>query len=115
MSTGKLQITERARKHKGEALHSLHHFIDNALLEECYRQKNKNSEAGVDGENWYEFDKEATVRIPELVRKFKTGEYRARKIRRVYVPKGDGGQRPLGINTVEDNPPTIEKTVEFFS
>ena len=102
MSTGELQIAERARKHKGEALHSLHHFIDNALLEESYRQQNKNSAAGVDGENWYEFGKEATVRIPELLRQFKAGEYRAPKIRRVYVPKGDGGQRPLGINTVED-------------
>ena len=102
MSTGELQIAERARKHKGEALHSLHHFIDNALLEESYRQQNKNSAAGVDGENWYEFGKEAMVRIPELLRKFKAGEYRAPKIRRVYISKGDGGQRPLGINTVED-------------
>ena len=50
MSTGELQIAERARKHKGEALHSLHHFIDAALLEESYRQLNKNSAAGVDGE-----------------------------------------------------------------
>jgi group II intron reverse transcriptase/maturase len=102
MSTGELQIAERARKHKGEALHSLHHFIDEAMLAESYRQLNKNSSAGVDGENWYEYGIDATVRIPELLRKFKAGEYRAPMIRRVYISKGDGGQRPLGINTVED-------------
>jgi RNA-directed DNA polymerase len=102
MSTGELQIAERARKHKGEALHSLHHFIDDALLEESYKQLNKNSSAGVDGENWYEFGILAKERIPELLSKFKAGEYRAPRIRRVYIPKGDGGQRPLGINTIED-------------
>jgi hypothetical protein len=46
MSTGELQIAERARNHKGEALHSLHHFIDDALLEESYKQLNKNSSGG---------------------------------------------------------------------
>jgi len=102
MSTVELQIAERARKHKGEALHSLHHFIDDALLEESYKQLNKNSSAGVDGENWYEFGILAKERIPELLSKFKAGEYRAPRIRRVYIPKGDGGQRPLGINTIED-------------
>jgi hypothetical protein len=102
MSTGELQIAERARNHKGEALHSLHHFIDDALLEESYKQLNKNSSAGVDGENWYEFGILAKERIPELLSKFKAGEYRAPRIRRVYIPKGDGGQRPLGINTIED-------------
>ena len=102
MSTVGLQIAERARKHKGKALHSLHHFIDYSLLEESYKQLNKNSAKGVDGENWYEFGIEAKERLPELLSRFKAGEYRAPKIRRVYIPKGDGGQRPLGINTIED-------------
>jgi len=102
MSTAELQIAERARNHKGEALHSLHHFIDYKLLEESYRELNKNSAKGVDGENWYEFGIEAKDRIPKLLAGFKAGEYRAPKIRRVYIPKGDGGRRPLGINTIED-------------
>jgi len=102
MSTAELQIAERARKHKGEALHSLHHFIDYKLLEGSYRELNKNSAKGVDGENWYEFGIEAKDRIPELLSGFKAGEYRAPKIRRVYIPKGDAGRRPLGINTIED-------------
>ena len=102
MSTSELQIAKRARNHKGEALHSLHHFIDYKLLEGSYRELNKNSAKGVDGENWYEFGIEAKDRIPKLLAGFKAGEYRAPKIRRVYIPKGDGGRRPLGINTIED-------------
>jgi group II intron reverse transcriptase/maturase len=102
MSTIELQIAERAIKHKGEALHSLNQFIDEALLERSYKQLNKNSSSGVDGENWYEFGIEAKERIPELLRKFKTGEYKAPKIRRAYIPKGEGAKRPLGIPTIED-------------
>jgi hypothetical protein len=102
VSTIELQIAERASKHKGEALHSLNQFIDESLLERSYKQLNKNSASGVDGENWYEFGIAAQVRIPELVRKFKTGEYRAPQIRRVYIPKGEGEKRPLGIPTIED-------------
>lgn len=102
MSTNELQIAARAIKHKGEALHSLNQFIDEALLERCYRHLNKNSSSGVDGENWYEFGINATIRIPELLRKFKTGEYKAPNIRRVYIPKGDDDKRPLGIPTIED-------------
>ncbi len=64
MSTVGLQIAERARKHKGKALHSQHHFIDYSLLEESYKQLNKNSAKGVDGENWYEFGIEAKERLP---------------------------------------------------
>jgi RNA-directed DNA polymerase len=102
MSTKELQIAERAIKHKGEALHSLNHLIDESLLDRCYRHLNKNSSSGVDGENWYEFGINATVRIPELLRQFKSGEYKAPNIRRAYIPKGDGGKRPLGIPTIAD-------------
>jgi len=102
MSTVRLQIAERARKHKGEALFSLHQFITEGLLMESYKTLNKQSSAGVNGENWYEYGIEAQERIPELMRRFKAGEYKAPPIRRAYIPKGDGKVRPLGIPTIED-------------
>jgi RNA-directed DNA polymerase len=102
MSTVRLQIAERAGKHKGEALVSLNQFITEELLMESYKTLNKNSSAGVDGENWYEYGINARERIPELMRRFKAGEYKAPKIRKAYIPKGDGNYRPLGIPTIED-------------
>jgi RNA-directed DNA polymerase len=102
MSTKELQIAERARNHQGESLHNLHHFIDEALLEECFQALNKKSSAGVDGETWIEFGKVAKERIPLLLDKFRTGVYKAPAIRRTYIPKGDGSRRPLGIPTLED-------------
>jgi retron-type reverse transcriptase len=103
MSTEMLLIAERAKKLKGEALHSLNHFINEELLMKCYKQLNKNSASGTDGENWYEFGITAAEQIPLLLNDFKTGKYRAPSIRRVYIPKDTkGGKRPIGISTVTD-------------
>ena len=52
MSTVELQIAERARKFKGEALHSLYPFIDATMLQESYKRLNKQSAKGVDGKTW---------------------------------------------------------------
>jgi len=102
MSTVEMQIAERARKHKGEALLSLQHFITEGMMMESLKRLNRDSSSGVDGKNWYEYNAMAMETIPELLRQFKMGEYKAPHIRRVYIPKGDGKQRPLGIPTIAD-------------
>lgn len=103
MSTHRLQIAKRAKERKGEALHSLNQFVTEELLFGCYRQLNKNSASGTDGENWYEYGIGASEHIPELLNAFKTGTYRAPSIRRVYIPKDNkGGERSIGIPTVGD-------------
>lgn len=102
MSTKQLQIAQRARKFKGEGLTNLHQFIDEGLLKKSYQGLNKNSSPGVDDKCWYEYTGEAIYRLPELLSEFKSGRYKAPSIRRVYIPKGKKGTRPLGIPTIED-------------
>jgi len=102
MSTKEIQIAERARKYRQEALTNLHQFIDIELLEDSFRKLNKSSSAGVDGETWASYQEKVTSRIPELQKEFKSGRYKAPAIRRVFIPKGKNGQRPLGIPTIED-------------
>ena len=102
MSTEELQIAERARKYKGEALTNLHQFIDEEVLGKSYRSLNKNSSPGVDGKYWHNYSLESGFRIPELLVEFKSGKYKAPNIRRVYIQKGKTGKRPLGIPTIED-------------
>lgn len=102
MSTEGLQIAERARKFKGEALTNLHQFITVPMLAGCFSKLNKGSSAGVDGKLWSDYDLEQSARLPELLSEFKNGNYRAPFIRRVYIPKGKTEKRPLGIPTVED-------------
>jgi RNA-directed DNA polymerase len=97
-----MQIAERSKKYRDTALTNLHSFIDRAMLEECFDSLNKKGASGVDGETWQGYNEIRGERIPELLNGFKSGSYRAPHIRRVYIPKGDGKLRPLGLPTVED-------------
>ena len=102
MSTNELQIAERARKYKHEALTNLNQFITVDMLQSCYHSLNKNSSPGVDGKYWHNYSLESNFRLPELLAEFKRGEYKAPLIRRVYIQKGKSEKRPLGIPTIED-------------
>lgn len=102
MSTVEMQIAERARKFPDQALTNLHQFINEPMLQECFNSLNRKGASGVDQETWEMYDKQKAERIPELLAGFKNGKYRAPNIKRVYIPKGDGQLRPLGIPTVED-------------
>jgi group II intron reverse transcriptase/maturase len=102
MSTVELQIAERARKFKGEALHNLHHFIDAPLLQESYGKLNKKSAEGIDGKTWLQYGLELPERRESLLAEFKSGRYKAPSLRRVYIPKDKHSQRPIDIATTED-------------
>jgi len=114
VSTVELQIAERARKFKGEALHNLHHFIDANLLQESYEQLNRESAGGVDGKTWQQYGLEYPERLESLLSEFKSGRYRAPAVRRVYIPKDKHSQRPLGIATMEDKvlQASVRKVIE---
>ena len=102
MLTVELQIVERARKYKQEALTNLHQFMDEKMLWKSYQGLNKNSASGIDSKTWQDYENESKVRIPELFVEFKSGKYKAPPVRRVYIRKGKTGKRPLGIPTIED-------------
>jgi RNA-directed DNA polymerase len=40
--------------------------------------------------------------LQDLSERLKRGAYRAKPVRRVYIPKADGRQRPLGVTALED-------------
>lgn len=100
--TVEMQIAERARKYPNEALTNLHELIDEKLLHRSLMHLNKQGASGADGQSWYEYYAQRKERIPQLLSAFKSGRYGAPYIRRVYIPKGDGKLRPLGLPTVED-------------
>ena len=102
MSTVELQIAERARKFNKEPLTNLNQFITNGLLHKELRKLNKYSSQGTDGNDWFDYSLVAKERLPELLAEYKSGKYKAPPIRRVYIPKGKTGKRPLGVPTIED-------------
>jgi len=76
-------------------------------LKWSFRQLNRKAAPGVDGESWQQYALEQDQRLPQLAGRLKRKAYRARLIRRTYIPKSQGRKRPLGIPVVED------KTVQY--
>ncbi|WP_454740050.1 reverse transcriptase domain-containing protein [Cupriavidus necator] len=62
----------------------------------------KSAAAGVDGVTWHDYEEGLVERIGKLWDAVQAGRYRALPSRRVYIPKADGKQRPLGIAALED-------------
>ena len=79
----------------------LHHLtID--LLRESYHALKRRAAPGVDGESWQQYESGLEERLIDLHSRVNRGAYRAQPSRRVYIPKADGRQRPLGIASLED-------------
>lgn len=93
------QAAQRDRQTKFTAL--LHH-VDVAALRRSFRRLKRNASAGVDGESVASYEPNLESNLRALHEAVHTGRYRPQPIRRVYIPKADGGQRPLGILALED-------------
>ena len=96
---GVREVARRDRRARFTAL--LHHITPSLLVESFYALR-RNVAPGVDGVTWREYEEILDTRVPELHREIHTGTYRAQPSRRVYIPKADGRQRPLGIISLED-------------
>jgi group II intron reverse transcriptase/maturase len=102
MPTSLPGIAKKAREQKKHRFQNLIGMLDESYLLDCWRHIRKNAAAGVDRVSAWEYEQALPANITRLVDKLKRGTYRARLIRRQYIPKGDGKFRPLGIPTVED-------------
>jgi group II intron reverse transcriptase/maturase len=72
------------------------------MLEQSYRELNKNAAAGVDSVTYDEYGKNLQQNLIDLEDRLKRKRYRAKLVRRTFIPKSNGGQRPLGIPALED-------------
>jgi RNA-directed DNA polymerase len=90
----------RDRKMRFTAL--LHHVYALPTLRAAYLNLKREAAAGVDGETWRHYGERLEENLRNLADRVKRGAYRARPVRRVYIPKSDGQQRPLGVTALED-------------
>lgn len=81
---------------------ALLHHITPQLLRDSFMQLKRGAAAGVDGMRWREYEEGLDERVGKLWDAVQSGRYRALPSRRVYIPKADGKQRPLGIAALED-------------
>src|SRR6201984_2863172 len=80
----------------------LHHIYNLETLRMAYFCLKKEAAPGVDGETWRHYGEELERNLQDLSERLKRGAYRAKPVRRVYIPKADGRQRPLGVTALED-------------
>src|SRR5258708_541853 len=80
----------------------LHHIYNLETLRMAYFSLKKEAAPGVDGETWRHYGEELERNLQDLSDRLKRGAYRAKPVRRVYIPKADGRQRPLGVPALED-------------
>jgi RNA-directed DNA polymerase len=102
VSQGLRGVRQAARNRKQERFTALlHHLSIDLLLDSFYALK-RQAAPGVDGVTWKEYEIGVQDRIADLHHRVHRGRYRAQPSRRVYIPKADGRQRPLGIAALED-------------
>src|SRR5712692_8371654 len=95
-------IVELARRKPGTVLFSLNHVIDFEWMREAYWLTRKDGATGIDGVTAAEYEANLEANLMDLLERIKSGSYKAPPVRRAYIPKADGSQRPLGIPTFED-------------
>jgi RNA-directed DNA polymerase len=96
------RIGQRAKEKKGEQFNNLLSAIKVPLLKEAYQRLRREAAPGVDGITWEEYGEHLDARLLDLQDRIHRGSYHPQPVRRVYILKGDGGTRPLGIPALED-------------
>jgi len=78
----------------------MHHISNIDRLRKSYFAMKKTAAAGIDGETWKSYGEDLEANLQDLSERVHRGGYRAKPVRRVFIAKADGKQRPLGVPTV---------------
>src|SRR5882762_67712 len=102
VSQGLHGVRQAARTRKQERFTALLHHLNVGLLRDSFYALKRQASPGVDGVTWQEYETGLEDRLIDLHNRVHRGAYRAKASRRVYIPKADGQQRPLGIAALEE-------------
>ena len=102
MCTDINRITELAKEDRKRQFTSIAHLITVEKLEAAFRSLRKDASAGIDGVTYTQYETNVAENIRQLHRRLVKGKYQAQPLRRVYIPKEDGKQRPISIPALED-------------
>ena len=97
------RIRQAARMDKELQFTSLWHHVYNVeQLRKAYFGTKRNAAPGMDGQTWQQYGENLEENLRDLSARLQSGAYRAKPVKRVYVPKEDGSDRPIGIPVLED-------------
>jgi group II intron reverse transcriptase/maturase len=80
----------------------LHHVYNIEHLRAAYDALRRDAAPGIDNETWEHYGEALEANLADLSGRLKRGAYRAKPVKRAYIPKADGRPRPLGIPTRDD-------------
>ena len=100
MSTKIDRLSELAKEDPKRRFFSIAHLITPEAMYAAFRSLRKDASAGVDGVTYEQYENDAEGNIRNLHERLKGGKYQAQPLRRVYIPKENGKQRPISIPTV---------------
>ena len=103
------RIRQAAKRNPEERLVALLHHVTVPVLAEAFHSLKSDVASGVDGVTWEMYAQGLEDRLVDLHGRLHRGAYRAPPVRRVEIPKPDGGTRPLGIAALEDK--IVQKAV----
>ncbi len=95
-------IANRARVSKRHRFGGVYTLLNEELLRWSFYNLNRKAAPGVDDVTWAEYENDLDANLQALVERLKRKAYRARLVRRHYIPKSNGKRRPLGIPVLED-------------
>lgn len=95
-------ITQRAKDNLKVKFTSLAYLLNEGYLERCYWALKKDKASGIDGVTVEGYGVNLKEKLKDLVSRMKALHYYPQSVRRVYIPKGEGKVRGLGIPAVED-------------
>lgn len=96
------RIREAARRDKNLRFTSLMHHITVDFLRDSFNALKRDVAPGVDNVTWRQYGEELETHLPDLHERVQSGRYRAKPSKRIWIPKSDGRQRPIGIAVLED-------------
>ena len=103
------RIAELAKEDPKRQFYSISHLITVEKLYEAFRSLRKNASAGIDGVTYLEYEINTEENVRQLHRRLVAGKYQVQPLRRVYIPKENGKQRPISIPSLEDK--IVQKVV----
>ncbi len=105
-------ITEHARRDPEFQFTSLAHLLNKEFLRDCHNSLNRNKAVGVDEVGWEDYNANLDENLEDLVGRLKRKAFKPLPARRVYIPKSETEQRPLGISAHENK--VVERGITWI-
>src|SRR5262249_7350181 len=99
---GLQRVREVARRDRRARFTCLLHHVTIDLLRDGFHALKRAAAPGIDGVTWEQYEVDLEPRLVALHERVHRRTYPAQPSKRVYIPKPDGRQRPLGIASLED-------------